>query len=339
MPATPHDNFLQYVVDRTASCYTMASGMIRSAASTVKEENSGIDSPKSTGIVSFCEEFLLTIMKGEKEIDLFDKFSLTIVDALKKSLKELPNSADAKREKVWREFHQMSVSQLPKLWKTFFTSMNLDNNQLFQQSVNMKVFQMLLKESFTSLSAGASGSSVVQLTGDEFNVMRYACGFVPHKLLKKYEAGRIKRSPQCIECLGNMAVASENEDYQSYSRHWIDIVNRGGLFPLNDQAFAFFSAVETKVRALLPCTATSQASDSCEATVRQVVEDDDVQWEWCLLSQDIDSYEEGAEVLNDIVKLWVTIRGFSLAASWLEKSKKKEKKTTKKSTGLRKQLS
>ena len=69
------------------------------------------------------------------------------------------------------------------------------------------------------------------------------------------------------------------------------------------------------------------------------MEDDDVQWEWCLLSQDIDSYEEGAEVLNDIVKLWVTIRGFSLAASWLEKSKKKEKKTTKKSTGLRKQLS
>ena len=73
--------------------------------------------------------------------------------------------------------------------------------------------------------------------------------------------------------------------------------------------------------------------------MKHIVEDEDVQWEWCLLSQDIDSYEEATAVLNDIVKLWVTIRGFSLAASWLEASKKKENITTQKKTGLRKELS
>ena len=207
----------------------MASGMIRSAVSAVQEENTELDSPKSSSIVSFCENFLSTIVKGDNEIDLFDKFSLTLVDTLKTLFKSLPESADAKREKLWSEFHQQSVSHLPQLWRMFLTSINIETNQFFQQSINMKVFQMLLKEYFTSSSGSTSGFNNVELTIDELNTMRYACGFVPHSLLKKYEAGRIKRSQQCIECLGNMAVAGESENYETYSRHWIDIVKRWPL--------------------------------------------------------------------------------------------------------------
>ena len=201
----------------------------------------------------------------------------------------------------------------------------------------MKVFRMVLKEHFTSNSE-PKRSPMVVLTSDELNAMRYACGFVPHSLLKKYEAGRIKRSEQCIECLGNMAVAGDSDDFHAYSRHWIDLVNRGGLFPLNDQAFSFFAEVERKVRSILPYIVLSQ--ESCkEETIQHILTDDDIQWEWCLISQDIDCYKESNEVLKDIVELWVTIRGFSLAASWLEAYKKQEGKTTKKSTGLRKGLS
>ena len=39
-----------------------------------------------------------------------------------------------------------------------------------------------------------------------------------------------------------------------------------------------------------------------------------------LLSQDIDK-PENSELLTEIVNLWVTIRGFSMAASWLEEYK------------------
>ncbi len=67
------------------------------------------------------------------------------------------------------------------------------------------------------------------------NAMRYACGYVPHKLLKKYE----KRSGEkCGEkytkCLGDMAVigeeGEESDDLLLYTRKWFDLVNRGGLF-------------------------------------------------------------------------------------------------------------
>lgn len=45
------------------------------------------------------------------------------------------------------------------------------------------------------------------------------------------------------------------------------------------------------------------------------------------------------KLLAEVVTLWVTIRGFSLAASWMEAYKKHKHKTTQKATGLRKPIS
>ena len=60
---------------------------------------------------------------------------------------------------------------------------------------------------------------------------------------------------------------------------------------------------------------------------------------WSLLSHDIDDLEKSKALLLEIVQLWVTIRGFSMASSWLEDYKSLNKKGTKKSTGLRKSIS
>ena len=50
-----------------------------------------------------------------------------------------------------------------------------------------------------------------------------------------------------------MAVEGENEtDLLSYTREWLDLVNRGGLFQLNDETFQFFIHVELCVRTFLP---------------------------------------------------------------------------------------
>ena len=53
-----------------------------------------------------------------------------------------------------------------------------------------------------------------------------------------------EKSVQFVECLGNMAVAGIKTNVVDYSTEWFDTVNRGGLFPLNDEAFIFFAAVE-----------------------------------------------------------------------------------------------
>ena len=44
-----------------------------------------------------------------------------------------------------------------------------------------------------------------------------------------------------------------------------------------------------------------------------------------LISQDIEKEDHAIELLLDIPNMWVTIRGISLASSWLEEYKKKTK--------------
>ncbi len=48
--------------------------------------------------------------------------------------------------------------------------------------------------------------------------------------------------------------------------------------------------------------------------------------------------EDADWLLREIVKLFVTIRGFAMAASWMEDYKNEQKKCTSKSVELRKQL-
>ena len=43
-------------------------------------------------------------------------------------------------------------------------------------------------------------------------------------------------------------------------------------------------------------------------------------------------------ILEMVVDLWITVRGFSLAGAWVEEYKITQKKTTQKSKALRKQL-
>ena len=46
-----------------------------------------------------------------------------------------------------------------------------------------------------------------------------------------------------------------------------------------------------------------------------IIQNDDVQFHWSVLSQDTDDPDDAQELLTEIVKLWVTIRGFSMTAS------------------------
>ncbi len=72
-----------------------------------------------------------------------------------------------------------------------------------------------------------------------------------------------------------------------------------------------------------------------EIVVEQVMSTDDIQFHWEMLSVDI-SDDSSHEILRDIVKLWLNIRGFSLIGSWVEQRKKLGKAGRK--CGLRKSL-
>ena len=61
-----------------------------------------------------------------------------------------------------------------------------------------------------------------------------------------------------------MAVASQNDgNFMANTWEWINEVNRGGLFPLNDASFNLFISIEKEVKVLFP-TYMAKLQDSKE---------------------------------------------------------------------------
>ncbi len=245
---------------------------------------------------------------------------------------------------MWSAFHRIRVlpEELPKMWKDLFQFLGMQvKDKFLEQCVNQKLFDTIITQQIVDDNAGAEGTSVLttnqHLTTDELNVLQYVGGFVPHSLLKKFK--RYKKHSKFLECLGEMAVASDNEsDLFDYTKVWMEKVNRGGLFSLNNITFQLFVSLETIARQILPAYISSPGK-SLSDVINSISSDANVQWYWTLASKSINSPEDTEWLLKEIINLFVTVRGFSIAANWMELYKTEAKKTTKKSTGLRKHLS
>ena len=72
--------------------------------------------------------------------------------------------------------------------------------------------------------------------------------------------------------------------------------------------------------------------------IEEICSHGNVQWYWNVLSNDQESDEEEKWLLSQIIELWLTIRGHSIAGAWLEYHKQYSKTNTMKSVGLRKGL-
>ncbi len=116
-------------------------------------------------------------------------------------------------------------------------------------------------------------------------------------------------------------------------------VDRGGLFEVNDTAYLLFRIIELRVRKHL-LISFSKGSTLDEINKREVIAsavaaDDDVQFYWTLLSVDITNEQIAIDLLKEMIGMWITIRGFSIAKAWLEKYMPEKKSKQK---ALRKEL-
>ena len=65
-------------------------------------------------------------------------------------------------------------------------------------------------------------------------------------------------------------------------------------------------------------------------TIEDLYKDDNIQFEWCMLSTNIEEETASQELLRKIIELWLTIRGFSSAGAYVEQYKQCTKLSTKK---------
>jgi len=334
----------------------MASGLLRSSIVTVIDKIPS-RSGRSQQFQVRLQELLTKIVRGEKEVEAFDNFSERIVAYLRSRIDEVTQgltSVSSKRTKIWSDFHQIRLDKtglLHREWKMLLDNLNengadLANDALLQQSIFNEIYSLLVGEYFSfklhTVNSNEDKAVPPVFTEDEMNAMRYACGYVPHALLKKYEKKCGEKYSNFVQCLGDMAIEGEGSDVLTYTTKWLEQVNRGGLFPLSNNSFSFFVEVEKIIRVLLPKHIVQTENDKStfqKLILDKIIKSDEVQFYWALLSQDINDQQNSEDLLTEIVTLWVTIRGFSLVASWMEAYKRNKQKTTKKATSLRKSIS
>ena len=125
------------------------------------------------------------------------------------------------------------------------------------------------------------------------------CVIVSRYIANKYQKEDSDKAIQFVECLSSMAVV--REEYE-----WIALVDRGGLFHVNDGAF---NEIETRH------THLTNTAISLDAIFEVLEDSEDIQFYWAMVSVDIRASDDADELLQAVIKLWVTMRGYSLTAN------------------------
>ena len=269
------------------------------------------------------------------------KLSLLFDTALSEAAAE--TSFSSQREKAWSKYHCLRCTTIPVLWDEFLRDQLgiKDTNSLLIQTVVQELFKSKLKEYFPSSDSSTqrwlSQQPLPDISDDEKNTLMYACGYVPLVLIRRYKKRKEHKYESYVECLLNMAVGAFEDSFYDYCRKWFEEINRGGAFEVNDCAFNFFLCVEINTRSRLTKLLQVQSSQATEdqkmTLLKELSEDEDIRFHWSLLSVDCDG---STELLREILSLWITIRGGSIAGCWMEQYKRVSKETSK--TALRKGL-
>ena len=97
-----------------------------------------------------------------------------------------------------------------------------------------------------------------------------------------------------------------------------------------------FVSAELEFRRHL-ATAEQTHTINVAAVKKDIIENEDVQFYWCMVTADW-SIETASTLLDLMIENYVKLRGHSTASAWLEKYKRESKKSVQKSKGVRKQL-
>ena len=245
------------------------------------------------------------------------------------------------RELVWRKFHEIRGSPAcDNLWKVLpFTATT--NDPMFQQMMLTGVLERLIKILFPVVESVDEGQATISLSETDEKVIRYIAGYIPVSLRKKLERSSNPHKEEFIVCLWSMCEDDTTcDDFLSYTKTWINRVDRGGLFPVNNTAYLLFKQLEIKVQKNYNYNKlVASHIPTRDEIAKLIMKSTDVQFYWFLLSSDVDQEEANKELLLMIVDLWITICGFSFAKSILEQYKQLHALNTSKAKALRKVVS
>ena len=270
--------------------------------------------------------------------DRFDHFASAIVADLQAAL---PTNVSAirlkvQREKIWGNYHTIRSSRsYTEKWLGVLELLEgCEACPIFYQFVTDHVFRQLIKTHFPlEQEHHPSQQQSLDLTYEEESGLRYAAGYVCRAMKKKLGSN----DPDMLSCIEELADSSENESSDP-SNDWTKLASRGGLLTVKDTTYLVFHAMELVVRQFFRKSRINRLTPGAvDVIIEEIKQNEDVAFYWCMAAADMDE-RLATTLLHGIVKLWVTIRGFSFSSAWVELYKQESKKSLQRSKGLRKAL-
>ena len=192
-------------------------------------------------------------------------------------------------------------------------------------------------QSAEELSAGDQR----ELSIVEENAIYHAAGYVIRKLIKKFRRSggenAYMHTAILLHMIGEDTVGDmpdSTDSFLDYVKVWTSNTDRGGLSHVsNDDAYRFFVALETAFYQLL------KSGEPKDKIISGIINSANVLFLW-EIATDLpeDTSRQSSLLLCEVVQLWYSMRGFSIASSLLEQYKRAMKTTTKGRKGIRKEL-
>ena len=250
-----------------------------------------------------------------------------------------------KTVKMWGLYHLLRTSSdFKQQWITFIKmASDLESSTASHPALCQFVTHELMKNfirkyhSVTS-AAGSSNTRVASstLSFEEQNALRFIAGYVSRKIYKNVQESSHPEKEGMVTCIKEMIGGCSNESDDTDS--WLKIIDRGGLWHVNQEVYALFELIEEHIRHHI-LSPLDYSEGSKDIIIEELVNDEDVlfQWCFCFAASKINN-EAGLMILRQMVSLYVTIRGFGFAETCLEMYKQAKETTISKKKALRKEI-
>lgn len=199
--------------------------------------------------------------------------------------------------------------------------------------------QMIVERIFTKKSEALvpMNTTLEQRNFNEIeeNAIYYAAGYIIRKLIWKHEKTSGENSKVFVDALWDMLGEDCNSveatsSYNDYVKLWTKAQDRGGLRHVSNDTFNCFKAIEVVTYQLI------ERGYEKEYVTSEAYSNPNILFYWELIS-DLEK-EKSMILLQDVIELWFTVRGFAVANRLFEEYKTASKSNVRGKKGLRKTL-
>lgn len=314
---------------------------MKAVKGTSEEKKFGLCTPQGPDIQGTAQK-LIEWMDDKANKDCLMSFCTVIGSRLRSFFTY--RGKKLQKEKVWGHFHQFRTSEeFVQEWHQFLLSSVKGRGSIFfyqhiSEVMLLEVMQLELsrkrKAACLDNAVPSSQDESILLTDLEKNALRYVCGYICRKVRNKFTDYAEPLKSELDHALMELA---GDEVYEENTEDWLNKVDRGGLWHVNDDAYSLFVEFEIEAKNHLKVTNDINNVSLKRSLLDAIMADDNVKLKWCLLS--VEMTQQAADVLfREMLTLFITVRGFAFTTGCIEFYKESRKENLQKKKALRKRL-